>query len=413
MDKGKNFNKHIFILFNSIFLAVCFVPIIQFQKNISTLKLYLSLIVAFFIILLLLDIALNFIFKKLGKNGYIVIEEKALEQEDRETGLDILRVLAIIFVPLIHFFGLAGYYTTQLNNSNIFFWSMLRWVSVCAVPLFLIITGYFKINKGLEKSHYKAILPVLLTHIFIASIRIYVDYKYHNIDVDLKYIINKIVYFEYGWYIKLYIGMLLFIPFFNIMYKSLKTRQKKEALILTFILLTSLGPLTFDIIPKTWNILYVFTYYFIGAYFKEYKVKINFIIFILIFSFIIFITTLSSFYAANNGLFNWDYLGYSLNSGYSAFPVILISIFLLIICTNINIKFKPIKFLLKTISIVSLEMYLFSQMFDIIIYTPLQKAEYSFYDFTSKLYLILPLILILSFLAAYFKKFIFFIFKII
>lgn len=413
MKNQKSYNKYIFILFISIFLSVCFIPIIQYKKNIQILTLYISLIIIFFIISILIDFTLNFIFKKLGKTSYLIIEEKQLIKNERETGLDILRVFAIIFVPLIHFFGLSGYYVTPLDNKYIFILTTIRWISISAVPLFLIITGYFKVNKTIEKNHYKSILPVLFTHIFIASIRVYVDYKYHNINVDLQYIINKIVYFEYGWYVKLYIGMILFMPFFNLAYNSLKTRRNKEILILTFILLTSLGPLTFEIIPKTWNILYVFMYYFIGAYFKEYKVKLNPIIFLIFSIFTVFITTVSSFYNSNDQLFNWDNLGYSLNSGYSSFPVILICIFLLILCTNINIKFKPIQFLFKIVSLVSLEIYLFSQMFDIIIYTPLQNAGYTFYDFVNKAYLILPTILCLSFLCAYIKKAIFFTIKFI
>jgi len=336
---------------------------------------------------------------------WVKIEKRDIEVSKRFFGADVVKTIAVFFVPTIHFFGMTGYYDTPMNGKLIFFMSFLRWISVCAVPLFMILTGYFKINKKIDINNYKAIVPILLTHIFISSIRIIVDYKIHNIDVDVNYIIDKLIYFEYGWYVELYIGMVLFLPFFNIIYNSLSSRKEKEILIITFILFSSVSDLTFNIVPRTWLILYVFMYYFIGAYIREYNIKINrFIIFIII-VFILFFVSYSMYVKCDTDVFDWNFYGYISNSGYSSIPVVMLSVLITLFFINIKCDNKFICGIFKSISTVSLEMYLLSQMFDEIIYK--MFTGYSFADFASKVYIIIPTIIFLSYLASSIKKVLF------
>lgn len=389
----KEKRKYILILFISLYIAKCLSAIIlKFFIIINPLILRIILIALCFLFLSIL----NF------KGSWISIEKRTNNTSERNFGLDVVRTIAVIFVPTIHFFGLSGYYNTQFSGKTIIFASMLRWLSVCAVPIFMLLTGYFKINKSISKNHYMSIFPVLYTHIFISAIRIIIDYQVHNIDVNLDYILNKMLYFEYGWYVKLYIGMLLLIPFFNIMYKNCDNRENKEILIMTFILLTSIGDLVFDIIPKSWLILYVFMYYLIGAYLREYQVKINKFVNLIFIFFVLSLTTISVYIKCNNEIFDWNFIGYDNNSGYSSIPVIIISFLIMVLCMDLKCNNKVICGLFKSISVVSLEMYLFSQMFDGLIYK--QFVGYDFIDYFNKFIIIVPTVLVLSYLSAYIKK---------
>ena len=79
---------------------------------------------------------------------------------------------------------------------------------------------------------------------------------------------------EYAWYIEMYIGLFLLIPFLNIMYEGLKTKKNKQYLILTLLIMVSISPIInfitvrnvkLEIIPNWWNSIYPLVYYFIGC----------------------------------------------------------------------------------------------------------------------------------------------------
>lgn len=349
-------------------------------------------------------LSIDYIFRKLKMP--IIKVEKREERSGRELGADIVRTIAVLFVPTIHFFGLTYYYSTPFSEKMIFP-TMIRWLSLCAVPLFLIISGYFKINSRFNKKHFFAIIPLLFTHIFISLIRVYVDYKIWGKSVDLDYILNKVLYFEYGWYIRLYIGMLFLMPFFNIAYKSLNEKWKKEAIILVLVGLNALGPITFDVIPSSWNILYVFGYYLIGAYLSEYKIKINPILNILLIGIILYITSYSTYLHCMGDVFDWSYIGYKLNSGYSSMVAFIVSSLIMILFININFSFRPLNFFFEAISLVSLEMYLFSQMFDEFIYKEIIENNVSFFSSFENIFVLVGASFLLSFMLSWVKKCIF------
>lgn len=403
--------KNILIFFISMFLTVSFIPLLHGFIFINKILLYILTLILIFTVLIVTEVIFSRLYNKKPKTTITVETEKT--NSDRQSGLDIIRSIAVFFVPLIHFFGLSGYYNTDINNSYIFCFTLLRWAAVCAVPLFLVITGYFKINKTISKSHYKGIIPIMLSHIFISSIRIIVDYKYHEADINIKYILDKLLYFEYGWYVKLYIGMLLLMPFLNLCYNKLKDKEQKQYLILTLMFLTSIGSLCFNIIPVSWLILYVFMYYFIGGYLREYRPKINKFYLLILLVLTLVITSMATYMHSNGSIFDWDYMAYSSNSGYSALPVVITTTLIFLIFMDVNIKFKIPKKIFQSISVVSLEMYLFSQMFDGIIYKPFQELNLDFYHYADKILIIVPTIFCLSFIASKAKEFLFWVLSVI
>lgn len=341
------------------------------------------------------------------KTGHPIISvEKRIRSGKREAGGDIARTIAVILVPLVHFFGLTYYYNTQFTKEMILP-TAIRWLGICAVPLFMIISGYFKANAKICKKHYFAVIPLLFTHVFISCIRIWVDYKFHSVNVDNKYIADKLLFFNYGWYIRLYIGMLLLMPFFNAAYKSLESKNKKEIFILTLIGLNALGPLTFDVVPSSWLILYVFGYYIIGCYLSEYKVKINPLLGIASIIFLLGIVSYSTYLHCSGEMFDWNFIGYQANSGYSAMITVFISMLIMVLCLNIDFNFRPVAFIFEAVSLVSLEMYLFSQMFDGFIYKNIIENNVPFMNSFSNIVILVGSSFILAFAASWVKKVIF------
>ena len=391
--------KHILYLYLSLLLGYCTTEFIDY----SFFAVYILSTIAYWAILSLTD----YIFIKIGHP--ILSTELRTHSGKREVGGDIARTIAVILVPLVHFFGLTFYYNTKFD-STMLLPTAIRWLGICAVPLFMIISGYFKVNSSFTKKHYFAIIPLLCTHIVISTIRIWVDYHFHGEVIDTTYILDRLLYFKYGWYIRLYIGMLLIMPLINIGYKNIGDKWKKEVIILTLVGLNALGPLTFDVVPSSWLILYVFGYYLIGCYLREYKVKINYLTGILGVVAILAIVSFATCIHCDGDVFDWSFIGYS---GYSAMVTVFISMLIMVMCLNINFNNKIISFVFKAISLVSLEMYLFSQMFDGFVYKEIINNNVVFANSFSRIFVLVGTSAGLAFVASWVKKGVFGVFKLI
>ncbi len=332
----------------------------------------------------------------------------------RLSGLDLIRFFAILFVPSVHFFLNNGFYETNIKGIEMFISIFFRWMFYIGVPLFMLLTGYLKRKDKLNKKYYKRILSILTSYIFISIICILFRKIYLSENIRILRMIISIFDFSacgYAWYVEMYIGLFLLIPFLNILYDSLNTKRKKQILILSLISMCSIYPIInyinidgvkLEIIPDWWSKIYPFIYYFIGAYINEYKIEINKKKGIIIFILILLIETVLSYIYNYNNKFSTDFLG-----GYNSLQTIVISTIFFLLLYKVNIKNKITLKIITNISKLSLDIYLFSYIIDLIIYKNL-----NLYLTTPEQYLkyMVPIILtifILSYLLAYIKYLIF------
>lgn len=332
----------------------------------------------------------------------------------RLSGLDLIRFFAILFVPSVHFFLNNGFYETNIKGIEMFISIFFRWMFYIGVPLFMLLTGYLKRKDKLNKKYYKRILSILTSYIFISIICILFRKIYLSENIRILRMIISIFDFSacgYAWYVEMYIGLFLLIPFLNILYDSLNTKRKKQILILSLISMCSIYPIInyinidgvkLEIIPDWWSKIYPFIYYFIGAYINEYKIEINKKKGIIIFILILLIETILSYIYNYNNKFSTDFLG-----GYNSLQTIAISTIFFLFLYKVNIKNKITLKIITNISKLSLDIYLFSYIIDLIIYKNL-----NLYLTTPEQYLkyMVPIILtifILSYLLAYIKYLIF------
>ena len=98
------------------------------------------------------------------------VEEKkapASEKKERLIGLDILRMLAIILVFLTHGLTYKGLLENNVFSREWGFYVILRFIALSCVPLFIMLTGFLNNKKELNWKHYKSIIPLLLSYVFI------------------------------------------------------------------------------------------------------------------------------------------------------------------------------------------------------------------------------------------------------
>ena len=327
---------------------------------------------------------------------------KDIQKTKRLPGLDIVRSLAILFVVAQHFNLNTEFRQTVFDGTNLFFQGMCASIFFVAVPLFLLLTGYLNINKHLSFGYYKGIVRVLEAYLIYSLLAIAYRYFVNGEHLSVLLWIRQILNYEvipYGWYIEMYICLFLLIPFLNLIYKCLDTQRKKQILIVTFLALTAI-PISLNwsatqLFPAYFTSLYPVSFYFIGAYIHEYKPKFRklwlcVILIILctvdpVFNSIVHLREgFVSLFMIRNGLFN---------------TITAVIVFLLFY--DVDFKSKMI----TKISLLSLDMYLCSWIFDNLYYTYF-KAHYfeSQQQFFAFFPIIVPLVFFSSFGVAWLRE---------
>ncbi len=276
----------------------------------------------------------------------------------RNINIDYIKCVAAFMVIFFHFFLNTGFNDiTSLNHFTLISF-ILRQIGVICVPLFLLVTGYLMCDKNISKKYYFNLLNVISTYILISIICVFFR-KYVLLEqITLEELIFGIFTFKankYSWYVNMYIGLYLFIPFFNIIIEKIRDNSKMFLyLIILLIFFTS--------IPKLCNILffgvniYPITYYFIGAYLKNYSIKLNLFWLILLFVCMLLIECIFALVCgANLGIFFSNNIIFNLIKACSVFVMLM------------SLKLKSNN-LVNKISKHTLSIYLVSFIVDTLVY---------------------------------------------
>lgn len=321
----------------------------------------------------------------------------------RNINLDLIRVCAIFSVISVHFFLHTGFYEINIHGLQSFILILFRTLFMICVPLFLLLTGYLMNKKTLSKKYYFGIIRIIFIFIVAKIGYLLVDkFYFNNIDSFLTLLrhifsYSSSYYNDYSWYVNMYIGLFLLIPFLNLIYNNLTNKKQKQILIITLVFLTSVATVTFKgltIFLDWWSGFYPLTYYFIGAYICEYGFNIKKGFTVLLLVLVLLMSTIFYFMISYNKTFVTktftEYIG----------PTTLIIVILIFgLLLNINTKKFPKtinKFITK-VSQVSFSMYLFSYIIDKIVY---QKFNGWVLDINSRFayyFLIVPLIFLITF----------------
>lgn len=212
--------------------------------------------------------------------------------QGRDIGLDVTRILAFVAVPCTHFFLRTDFYATDIAGSRMYVMTAMRTLFMICVPLFLLLTGYLSSEKTTDLEprpllrYYRRLVPILLTYA-LSTLLVVLAVEEGPSLRDIFF--NILDYRQYSWYINMYIGLALMIPFLNVLWHGLKTRRQQAALVVIFLVLTALPSVVnvYDldtpgawrqpwrtttytqIVPDWWQDFFPVTYYFLGAYLRE------------------------------------------------------------------------------------------------------------------------------------------------
>ena len=200
-------------------------------------------------------------------------------EKKRFNGIDIIKILAIIFVSFVHFYIKFDFNKINMVHIGNIVQIMARWLFFSCIGLFIMCSGYLLCEKKPSKKYYSKIIYFLLLYI-IALVFQYLFNNHFEGNV-LKNIILKSMKFEgYFWYVSFYICLYALIPYLNMVIEKMD-KKKYTIFVAILIILTSLA-ITVNSIPRlnlqktiylpgSFMVLWPSVYYYIGAYFRKYQ----------------------------------------------------------------------------------------------------------------------------------------------
>jgi len=204
-----------------------------------------------------------------------------MTEKKRNLNLDLIRCVALLIVPTMHGIDNTGLYTIQLETPADLFMMVLRIGITVSIPFYIMLTGYLCNRKALTLRYYLGYVRVYLTYLLCSIPCLFLEYYYKHSLTSVKDLISGVLNFSacgYAWYIMMYTGLFLMIPFLNMMYHGCGSKRQKQVLILSFFALSILPSflnLYVQIYSVWWTRLYPICYYFTGAYLSEYMPKMR------------------------------------------------------------------------------------------------------------------------------------------
>lgn len=276
----------------------------------------------------------------------------------RKTNLELLRVVAILLIITSHF---CVHSNNQIYLQNPFTFSINHLLTIIfttgciANNIFIIITGYFMVNKKINK---KKIISLILDMEFY-SILIYIILTLTGTIKNVSPIKSIFAIFYGNWFCIYYIILYIFIPYLNHLINTL-TKEKLRKLIITMLILISIIPTFIDVWGFSRHDIFILSY-IIGGYIKLHmnkKIDTKKIKLILLYTIILLITCIISIYTIGIKFkilpFTKDIPQKYICCNNSIFVIIIA------ICTFLLFKNKKIKYNkhINTISTTSLGIYL-------------------------------------------------------
>lgn len=333
-----------------------------------------------------------------------------MEKGGRNAGIDLIKVLAVLFVISIHTIGNLHVLAMDMQGVRAFVIVVFRYFVMSSVPLFLMITGYLQAHKTPCKRYFLGLVPVVLSYLFIAACGAVYNMQ---MDASITWDVALVSIFDftannYAWYVEMFIGLYLLIPFLNGGYEYLGERKKKFWLLAILVFITIAPSImsifrtperAFEIIPNHWIEFYPVCYYMIGVYIREYRPRMNLFVSLGCALASAVIPTILVFIASDGGA----YVDWILNGFYSVSSM-LTALFVFLAFYDKEIKSRPVCFALKAVAVSSLDIYLFSNLVEKLVYPYLGM-------FPLKLPATIVIVFGLSLVAAKGKQFLFYLVK--
>lgn len=196
--------------------------------------------------------------------------------KSRESGIDLIRCLGLLFVVGVHSFLKNGFYSEPQTGAVIWAANSFRWLFFCCNGIFMILTGYLKSTKPWNRDYYRSLISVLVSYLLTCVVSFPIRHFLLGEKLTFFQWLEKLVTFaNYSWYVEMYIGLFLLSPIINLALERVTEPKKLLLLSGTMVALTALHSVTaLNLIPDYWNATYPVTYYVLGAVIRRLQPKL-------------------------------------------------------------------------------------------------------------------------------------------
>lgn len=296
--------------------------------------------------------------------------------KERNLNLDLIRCVALLMVPIMHSLDHTGLYDQMLYGAANQFMIALKTLFTCCIPLYVMLSGYLCSRKTLSARYYLGLIRILGIYLLCGAACLIFEQCSGRADRSLVEMVSALLNFncsDYAWYIMMYFGLFLIIPFLNMAYHGLKTQKQKRILVVTFFalsILPSLLNLYVQFYSLWWVRLYPLCYYFTGAYLREYMPQGKPGKWAA--ALLVFLAAYSVFFYFHSGANGAALIGVYQDT----FPVYLLSVLLFICLFRLPLGAVPgpVSALLRKVSDLTLPAYLLTWITDSLIYPRLMAA---------------------------------------
>ena len=341
--------------------------------------------------------------------------------DKRDFGLDLVKVIAMFFVPSVHFFLYNGhyyYYSIGTGDTTGFILTtVVRDLFFICVPLFMLVSGALSYYHpaDLSKRHYVKITPIIVNSLLIGLLVIWYKLAVSTNPADPTLTPYRLLQSwwsgnlpSYGWYVNMYVSLFVLMPIIDIAYNSLDSQKKKTTMMIACIVLSvlpmSVNKFKFEdtgigMMPSFFAATFFpVAYYVVGKYIREFSFKVNKLLLSLILVLCLFYQAFKVQITGADGGKTFFSAMYA-DNGDLITMVTAVCFFLIIY--NINTQNRVIRSIFASISSVSLSFYLLSWFRDQWFYKNISTIVKGFGDYFIGYIRIVPLTIVLSLAGAY------------
>lgn len=223
--------------------------------------------------------------KERNADDKMVKKEPTTAKNVRNSNIELLRILITLFVIIVHY--------NNKNNGKAFVYAealpeqyqilvILEMVAICAVNVFVLISGYFMCNS--QKADITKVIRLYLDVMLLAAIKYLLNCVLNTATFSCAKLLRTMI--PLSWYVAVYSGLYLLSPYLNRTIRGLSKPQFRTMLLvfltvcsiwpsalelttaLTGTKLTSMCPLGTQGSGAGYTLIHFIMMYFLGAYFR-------------------------------------------------------------------------------------------------------------------------------------------------
>lgn len=198
-------------------------------------------------------------------------------EQRRNSKLELIRIICIFLIVLRHYGTQANWGENTFTVANwswqVLFIQLIEPLGSAANNVFLLISGYFMVNK---KINWKRIITLVAEMFFYSWIIIAILYGTKCVPFSLKETIKAAIpiWFGYNWYVCCYAIFCCFLPFLNPIFSNAEKGIYKRFLIVALLLASVMKTFKgINYIGNHSSVDHFMIMYAIGGYIKRFGLK--------------------------------------------------------------------------------------------------------------------------------------------